>query len=432
MALARFFSKPILLSVTVLGIILSFLGYFNPISLPMMTFDMMSISFGFLALLVTLIGFLIYVGSQDVLVSEWVHPVALLIFATAGAMVMISWSHLLILFLGIEILSIPFYALAASHVTNARSQESGIKYFLMGAVASAIFLFGMALYFAGTGLFVLDPMVVAAQVYTGDLVSLSGIFMMMAGLAFKAGFVPFHAWVADVYEGAPTVFVGWMAALVKVAIFATFLRFLMPLFPIFQSWGAFLGLCCIFTMFLGNGLALFQTSLKRLFAYSGIAHAGYLCLALLPATPVSVPTILVYVCAYLLSILGVMWVILLLEKQGLSDDFSSLNGLWRRSPFVFSILMLSVFSMAGIPPLAGFFAKLGLVLHPMENGFMILSLMAFINFFIGIAYYGRVLLAAATSKLELSPILPSRLMFFSGILILLFQVLISIASLYIL
>lgn len=424
-----------MLGLTFSGLCLSAVLLFFTFDFPtsMLGFDTMFFSFGLMALVAAFLGVFIFSDLESHPESgDLVHPISLLLFATAGALVMISWTHLLTLFLGIEILSIPFYALAVSSVSSSKSQEAGLKYFLMGAFASGIFLFGMALYFAGSGLFVLDPLAIATQAHEGISVTFVGILLMMAGLFFKAGIVPFHAWVSDVYEGAPTRYVGWMGALIKVAIFAALLRFFLPLLPVFYLFASSLVLFSVFTMFLGNGLALFQTSLKRLFAFSGIAHTGYLLLAFLPASPVSVPTVIVFVFSYLLSVIGVFWVLLLIEKQGLELKFSALSGFWRRSPLATLVLIVSVFSLAGIPPFAGFFAKLGLVLHPLESGFVVVAIFAFVNFLLGITYYARVLMAAGVSDESLPCLTISSLLKWAGILILVLQAVISVASLFIL
>ncbi len=388
--------KRLFLPVTLLGFALAWLGYFFefPMHTSLFSFDLISMCFGGVMLVITGISVITVYGYGSFKHgSEPPYTVlALMIFATAGGLLMVAWSHLMMLFLAIEILSIPLYVLVGSQGDRKASQEASLKYFLLGAVASCIFLFGMALYYAGTGSFLLGA------VHPHSLVGSAGVLLMIAGVCFKAGVVPFHSWVPDVYEGAPTVITGWMAALVKVAAFGALTKMVGSLS--YSVWGLEVMGMAVLTMTLGNVLAVQQGSLKRLLAYSGIAHAGYMLLVFLPVTETSITTVFFYGASYALGTLGVFTVIHILEQSGLSATVDALRGLFKRNKTVTLLWCLSVLSLAGIPPLPGFFAKLLVLMHVVKAHHSGLLWVTFLNFLVGVYYYFRLILYPFTGGLS--------------------------------
>jgi NADH-quinone oxidoreductase subunit N len=389
MFVADKFRKPAL-AITLLGILVTLYSFFLPFTVrsPMMGFDSFYSLFGILLVLITSAGiFLCDIYRRERFSGM---QISLLLFATVGALVMLSWQHFLTLFLGLEMLSIPLYVLTCRNVENPLSQEAGLKYFLLGSFASAVMLFGMGLYFSQTGQFVVDTSFLSQLTYPTGMVVLVALVLLFVGVAFKLGLVPFHQWVPDVYQGAPTAVTGWMSVLVKVTLFAVLYKFLLLTLPLYPVWRYFLISMAVLSLLVGNGLALRQTSLKRLIGYSGIAHAGFMLLIFLPASLQSVRTLFVYSIAYFLAIFGVFIALLCVEATG--DDITLFRGLWYRNRYLSILLIISLASLAGIPPLPGFFAKLLVLFHLLEGMYFPLILFAMVNFLVGIYYYSKVVL----------------------------------------
>lgn len=386
--------KKFLFPLTILGYLATALAFFLPTSIftPMLVFNPLTVLFCLVILGFSFIGiWVLHLHARAQ--SKWaVNPMALVIFSTVGGIIATAYYHFITLFLGIEILSIPIYVLASSRKDSEASQEAGLKYFLLGAFASALLLFGMALIYAGTGKLYLSPSIGFAALAEGapSLVILSGFFLMVAGLGFKVGLVPFQAWVPDVYQGSPTVYTGLMSTMVKTVAFAAFLKLLILFSPLYPIWGLPLGIIAILSMALGNALALHQLSLKRLFAYSSIAHAGYMLMSLLPLSNSSFGSLLYYLVAYGVASAGVFYVILILESQE-SEHYTALHGLFKRNFLLALLFLVSVLSLAGIPPFPGFFAKYLVLVHALSQAQYGLVLMALVNFLVGIYYYFRLI-----------------------------------------
>ncbi len=315
---------------------------------------------------------------------------ALLIFSTIGGIVVVAFTHFVMLFLGIEMLSIPLYILAISRKRSPASQEAGLKYFILGAFMSAVLLFGLALVYAGTGeLSGIGFMMYVAQ-YGASLPVLAGVALVLAGIAFKVGLAPFHFWVPDVYEGTPTPYTAFMATVPKIAVMAALIKITAGYGAAFlQSWQWPMWAMAMASMVIGNILALQSVSLKRVMAYSSVAHAGFMAVALAAITPVSVSVIFFYSAAYGLGLLTVFFVADYVEQPDADQPFSALKGLVFSSPWLAVAMGVGVMSLAGIPPLPGFFAKYLLLVSTFFAGQWLLAGIALISSLIGIAYYFR-------------------------------------------
>ena len=322
---------------------------------------------------------------------------ALLLFSSVGALLMVGFSHVVMLFLGIEILSIPLYVLAASRIGDASSQEASLKYFLLGSFASGILLFGMALMYAGCGYLTLPEIGHFMGSHVGNMPTplLAGLLLVCVGLFFKAGVMPFHFWVPDVYEGTPTVYTTFMASVAKVAAFGALLRLLMYTGTAGVAyWGVLVICVAVLSMVVGNLIALQQTSVKRLLAYSSIAHAGYLLLTVLAVGTAAIQAFFVYALAYGLASIGALLVVGLREDE---KGNVSLKGLVKQSPLLAGVLITSVFSLAGIPPFGGFFGKYGVFASAIQAGYVGVVLAAVLASIVGTVYYLRLLPAIFVS-----------------------------------
>jgi NADH-quinone oxidoreductase subunit N len=321
---------------------------------------------------------------------------AILLFTLVGAVIMVSFSNMTMLFIGIEILSISLYVLAGSKKTDLKSNESALKYFLMGSFATGFLLFGIVLLYGATGSFHLQNIASYVNANSGHLPIIfnMGLLLIMIGLAFKLSIVPFHFWTPDVYEGAPTLITTFMATVVKTAGFAAFFRLFSTCFPgIHTLYAMPLSIMAVLSMSLGNITAVYQVSLKRTLAYSSIAHAGYMLLALLAMNQFAAGSILLYTAAYSLATIAAFALLMLVKSNGLSDNFESFNGLGRKNPFLGVVSVLTMLSLAGIPVTAGFFAKYYIFYAALSKGYTWLVIVAIINSAIGAYYYFKVIIA---------------------------------------
>lgn len=285
---------------------------------------------------------------------------ALILFAMVGGVVMVSYTNMTMLFIGIEILSISLYVLAGSQKTDFSSNEAAFKYFLMGAFASGFLLFGIALIYGMTGSF--DLQEIATAINSNKILQpnilYAGILLMIVGLGFKASMVPFHFWGPDVYQGSPTPVTAFMATIVKTVAVAAFLRlFLISFGGVKESWEGVLMAMAVLTLLVGNITAVLQNSVKRMLAFSSVSHAGYLLLAILALNEQSSKAVLYYTAAYSLASLAAFFVVHILQTNGKNDDITSFNGLGKSNPTLAFIMTIALLSLAGIPPLSGFLAK---------------------------------------------------------------------------
>ena len=322
-------------------------------------------------------------------------------FATLGMMVMISANHLLTVYIGLEMLSLSLYALVAFDRDSARSTEAAMKYFVLGALASGLLLYGMSMIYGATGSLELSGIAQAIYHQAGNrTVLLFGLVFLMAGIAFKLGVVPFHMWVPDVYHGAPTAVTLLISTAPKLAAFAMAMRLLVNgLFELADQWQAMLMFLAIGSIVLGNIAAVAQSNIKRMLAYSGISHMGFMLLGLLAGVVDGDPryagtaygAAMFYVVTYVLMSLASFGMIMLLARSGFEaeeiDDFKGLN---KRSPWFALMMMFIMFSMAGVPFFIGFFAKLSVLAAVVQAGYVWVAVVAVVMSLVGAFYYLRV------------------------------------------
>lgn len=369
----------------------------------MVKFDNYAICFnGVIMLSTLLVLFLCSHHYRSVAQNMIADIYGLILFTLCGGIIMTSYSNLTMLFIGIEILSISLYILAGSNRADKSSNESAMKYFLMGAFASGFLLFGIALVFGVTGSFhleVIKAFITANPASATNSMLAIGILMILIGFLFKVAAVPFHFWAPDVYQGAPTLITGFMATVVKTAGFAAFYRLFFTCFSeVGGMWLHVLSIAAVLTLFVGNITALYQTGLKRLLAYSSISHAGYLILGVLAMQQSSANALLFYTAVYSISTICAFAVLIAVKEVTGTDDINSLNGLAKRNPLLALAMTIAFLSLAGIPPLAGFFAKYYLFTTAMNAGYGWLVIIAVINSMIGAYYYLKVINAVYTDK----------------------------------
>ncbi len=318
----------------------------------------------------------------------------LVLTAGAGAMLMAASRDLLMLFLSLETLSIPLYVLAAFGRGSARSQEAGMKYFLLGAFASAFFLYGVALLYGSTGTTRLPDLATALSQSRSGISPAAGVGLLTIGLGFKAALVPFHTWAPDVYEGAPFPAAAFMAVVAKIGAFAALLRvFPLTLGALAGQWTLVLGVLAAVTMILGNLAALAQTNYKRMLAYSSIAHAGYLLVGVVTATPAAISAVMSYLAVYAAMTIGAFAVAIGLDRSGgEADRIEDYAGLAGREPLLAVATIVFMVSLAGLPPTGGFIAKLGIFAAAVDAGpgGIALALIGVLTSVVSVYYYLRV------------------------------------------
>jgi NADH-quinone oxidoreductase subunit N len=325
-------------------------------------------------------------------IARFEFPV-LVLLATTGMMIMVSANDLITLYLGLELQSLALYVVAAFDRDSVRSSEAGLKYFVLGALSSGMLLYGASMIygFAGTTSFA-----ALAQTLTGPGAAsqglIIGIVFVTVGIAFKVSAVPFHMWVPDVYEGAPTPVTAFFAVAPKMAAIALFMRFLIePFGPMLAEWRQIIVFLSVASMVLGTVAAIAQTSIKRLMAYSSIGHIGYALIGLAVATPSGIRGVLVYMAIYLFMNVGTFAVILCMRQQGkMLEGINDLAGLSRTQPGLALALAIFMFAMAGIPPTAGFFAKLYIFLAAIDAKLTGLAIIGVVTSVVGAFYYLRV------------------------------------------
>jgi NADH-quinone oxidoreductase subunit N len=325
--------------------------------------DSLAAFFNVLLIVITILTVLISPRFLRALDLDHGEYYILLLGATAGMMLLAAATSLMTIFLGIELLSISLYVLSGFARSAQRSQESALKYLLLGGFATGFLLYGMALIYGATGSTTLRgiaAVVSSGPGATGNVLLLLGIGFLSVGLAFKASAAPFHMWTPDVYEGAPTVVTTFMSVATKSAAFAAIGRVFIATFPsISTRWYFPLALIAIFSLFIGNLVAIIEDNLKRMLAYSGIAHAGYILLGILPGTAAGFSASVFYIAAYAVMNFGAFAVVTALGAGGeQTADINYWRGLFYRRPFLASVMTIFMLSLAGIPPTVGFFAKL--------------------------------------------------------------------------
>ncbi len=319
----------------------------------------------------------------------------LALFATLGMMVMISANHLLTLYLGLELLSLSLYAMVALQRDSVRATEAAMKYFVLGALASGMLLYGMSMLYGATGTLEITELArLANEGVRAQVVLVFALVFIVAGLGFKLGAVPFHMWVPDVYQGAPTAVTLFIGSAPKFAAFAIVMRLLAQALgadALTEEWRNMLAVMAVLSLAIGNLTAIMQTNLKRMFAYSTISHMGFLLLGVLSGTIDGYGAGMYYVTVYVLMTLGAFGMILLLAREGFeAENLDDYKGLNRRSPWYAFLMLLLMFSMAGIPPTVGFYAKLSVLQAVVGIGLWWLAVVAVLFSLIGAFYYLRI------------------------------------------
>lgn len=333
---------------------------------------------------------LAYVARQKLQAGEYY---SLILFATVGMMFMASARDLMVIFLGLELMSIGVYALVGFNRRDRRSAEAGLKYFLLGAFATGFLLFGIALVYGAAGSTNIQAIAAAiAGGSTQDQLLIPGVALLAIGFAFKVAAVPFHMWTPDVYEGAPTPVTAFMAAAVKTAAFVAFLRvFVVGLEGVYEQWWAILWWLAAVTMVIGNVVALVQSNVKRMLAYSSIAHGGYLLVAVVAANDTAVAALLFYLLIYTVMNIGAFAVVLTVsdqsERHNRIEDYAGLG--WRR-PTLGVFMTVFLLSLAGFPGTAGFIAKYQLLLGAADARLWVLSVVLVLTTVVSYWYYLRV------------------------------------------
>ena len=336
----------------------------------------------------------------------------LLLTATLGMNLMASAADLVMLYLAIETTSIPLYILAGFLLSDDRSTEAGFKYLLFGALTSTVMLYGFSLLFGFSGTSSIYDL--ATKFTTGqinEVVTLGLVLLIIVGLGFKVALVPFHFWAPDVYHGSPTPVAGFLSTASKAAGFAVLMRFFLVAFPdIAVSWASILAVLATITMTLGNLLALSQKNIKRMLAYSSIAHAGYAMIGVVAISPLGVTSTVFYLSAYILTNLAAFGIVVAFGRVTGSDEILAYAGMSRRSPGLALMLLVAFLSLAGMPPFGGFVAKIFVFTAAIQSGMVWLAVVGVVNSSIGLYYYLTVLKVVYLyrSEDEEKPLLISR------------------------
>jgi NADH-quinone oxidoreductase subunit N len=336
-----------------------------------------------------------YIKDRKIVMGEYY---ILGLFAVLGMLVMSSAYSFLTIYLGLELLSLSLYAMVAMQKDSSDATEAAMKYFVMGALAAALLLYGISMVYGATGsIQILQIGNVLQNATAGqNVLAILGLGFILAGLLFKFGAVPFHMWVPDVYQGAPTSMTLFIASAPKIAAFGIMMRILVEALPSLQvQWQHVLIVIAMLSMFSGNLLAIAQTNIKRMLAYSSIAHIGYMLLGIIagPNSAEGYSAAMFYIATYVIVAAGAFAIIALLSKSGVEfDQFDDYRGLNARNPWLAFMMLLLMFSMAGIPPTVGFFAKLGLLEALVEAHLVWLAAFALLFAIIGAYYYLRIVM----------------------------------------
>jgi NADH-quinone oxidoreductase subunit N len=311
----------------------------------------------------------------------------LVVLSTLGMMVLISAGDLIMLYLGLELMSLALYVVAASNRDNAKSTEAGLKYFVLGALSSGMLLYGASLVYGFTG--TISFAGIAASAKTGSIGIVFGLVFVLAGLCFKVSAVPFHMWTPDVYEGAPTPVTAFFASAPKVAAMAVFVRASLTAFPgIVTQWQQIVVFVAIASMALGSFAAIGQTNIKRLMAYSSIGHMGFALVGLAAGTAEGAQGVLVYLAIYVAMTLGSFAIIIAMKRNGQAfEQISDFAGLSNTNPVLAFFFAMFLFSLAGVPPLAGFFAKWYVFVAAIKAGLFTLAVIGVLTSVVGAFYY---------------------------------------------
>ena len=352
----------------------------------MMAFDRFALLFTTIASLSTLVFFLLSSKDMERVGVHYSDYFALIFFVLVGVALVASFKSLLLLFLGIEIISIPLYILAGTDKRSLKSNEASLKYFLMGAFSTGLMLMGIALVYGATGTF--NTMAMTFADGKVPVLMIAGLMLLLFSMSFKVSAAPFHFWTPDVYDGSPTVFTSFMATVVKAAGFIGFLRLFDDAFGGMRAeWGLLVAIITALTLFIGNITAVFQQSVKRMLAYSSISQAGFMMLAVYSLNADAREGLLLYAAAYSLATIGLFAVLIKMPDY----TFEGFNGFAKREPVVAATLVVFVLSLAGIPLTAGFLSKFYMLRATIGAGNLGLALFAVLMAAVSVYYYFRLI-----------------------------------------
>lgn len=394
-------NKTLLAFVSIVGLMMTAISAFAKVGLPVHSFndsyivDNLSVCFILIFTLSSALAILIsidYNKRENIQAGEFY---SLILFCTVGMILLASSTDLIMIFLGIEIVSICLYVLAGIRRNHLKSNEAALKYFLLGAFATGFLLYGMALMYGATG--TTNLIKIADLIKTGGVSSepllLLGVVLLVIGFGFKVASVPFHMWAPDVYQGAPSPVTAFMAVGPKAAAFAAFFRVFAETLPeISGFWETLLVTVSILTMFFGNLGAIMQTNIKRLLAYSSISHVGYILIAVLAKNTLGGASLLFYMLTYAFMIFGVFGIIIILGRKGDENlEIEGYSGLGFKHPAIAFCMTIFMLSLGGLPPLAGFVAKFYIFNAALQEGFLMLVIIAVLNSAISLYYYLKVI-----------------------------------------
>jgi NADH-quinone oxidoreductase subunit N len=354
----------------------------------MMSFDNFALLFCLVANISTFFFFVLSSKDMEKVGIHYGDYFALIFFILSGVVLAASFTSLLILFLGIEIISIPLYILTGSDKRSLKSNEASLKYFLMGAFSTGLMLMGIALVYGATGSF--STNIILASGSGIPVLLIAGMMMLLFSMSFKVSAAPFHFWTPDVYDGAPTVFTSYMATVVKAAGFIAFMRLFNDAFGDIRSeWKLLVAIVVVLTLFIGNITAVFQQSVKRMLAYSSISQAGFMMLAVYSITADAREGLILYAAAYCFATIGIFAVLIKMKDY----SFEGFNGLASKYPVIAGTLVIFVLSLAGIPLTAGFMSKFYMLRATVDGGSTALAIFAVLMAAVSAYYYFRLIQA---------------------------------------
>jgi NADH-quinone oxidoreductase subunit N len=364
------------------------ISFFRVDTKNMLSFDHFALLFSFIAALCTWVFALLSSKDMEKVGANYAEYFALIFFILSGVIISAAFQSLLLLFLGIEIMSIPLYILAGSDKLSLKSNEASLKYFLMGSFSTGLMLMGIALIYGAAGTFSTVSMNVPADKV--PVLLITGLMLLLFALSFKVSAAPFHFWTPDVYDGSPTVFTSYMATVVKAAGFIAFMRLFSEAFmEISAEWKLIAAIIVAATLFIGNITAVFQQSVKRMLAYSSIAQAGFMMLAIYTLTAEAKEGLLLYGAAYSLATIGIFAVLVKMRDY----TFDGFNGFARQEPLIAATLVVFLFSLAGIPLTAGFLSKFYMLRATVAAGNIWLAIFAVLMAAVSVYYYFRLIQA---------------------------------------
>jgi len=386
---------------SIAGLILAGIIQYHPLNILSEKYDLLR--FGdtgnaFVLLVLIITGFIILTGDKS-FQNEKNHVGdfhALLLFSLCGGIILIGYQDIFMFFLGLEILSIPLYVLAGSKKQSNASSEAGVKYFFMGAFATCLLLFGVALTYGATGSFNLVEILVKTQFSQQSAMLFVGLLFILASFLFKVGAAPFHFWVPDVYQGSPTVFMGYMSSVVKIVGVYAFVKFFHIAFVgLHEFWAPLIAILIAISMFLGNLSAMMQTKFKRLMAFSSITNGAYALMAILYPKSVQDSSLWIFMVGYATSVIAMITISMIVNDE--EDEISSLKGIGYRNPFLGLVSIVALLSMSGIPPFTGFFGKL-MVFSGVWTQYPWLIVLALISSAIGVYVYLRLVMTILSKE----------------------------------